>query len=174
MFGDSHRFSHPFNSTIHCNSTSKKEAQRRRIAMTRAAALICGLASIFQPTLAQAYPNKPVRMIAPFPPGGAPDRVARTVAAKLSTSLGQQVVVDNRPTALLADLVSRRRVIVAGGLDALNVGAIVAGLRPFGVDVSSGVEQTAAGKPVPGLKDHAKIAQFIAAARNAAKETGTS
>ena len=75
---------------------------------------------------------------------------------------------------LLADLVSRRRVIVAGGLDALNVGAIVAGLRPFGVDVSSGVEQTAAGKPVPGLKDHAKIAQFIAAARNAAKETGTS
>jgi tripartite-type tricarboxylate transporter receptor subunit TctC len=48
------------------------------------------------PVAAQDYPNKPITMIVPFPPGGGNDTMARIVAAKLSAALGQQVVVDNR------------------------------------------------------------------------------
>jgi tripartite-type tricarboxylate transporter receptor subunit TctC len=46
--------------------------------------------------MAQDWPNKPVKMIVPFPPGGGTDTVARPLAAKLSQVLGQQIVIDNR------------------------------------------------------------------------------
>ena len=45
------------------------------------------------------YPNKPIRMIVPFPPGSASDFLARTVGQKLNEQYGQQVVIDNRPGA---------------------------------------------------------------------------
>jgi tripartite-type tricarboxylate transporter receptor subunit TctC len=59
---------------------------------------------------AQAYPNKPVRLIVPFPAGGATDLFARTLSQKISEKLGQTLVVENRPGAggaLGADLAAK-------------------------------------------------------------------
>ena len=47
----------------------------------------------------QSYPNKAIRLIVPFTPGGGTDILARTIGMKLSESFGQQVIVDNRPGA---------------------------------------------------------------------------
>ena len=58
-------------------------------------ALLCG--AVAGPALAQAdYPNKPLRWIVPYPPGGTTDLLARLMGQHLSTKLGQQVLIDNR------------------------------------------------------------------------------
>jgi tripartite-type tricarboxylate transporter receptor subunit TctC len=62
--------------------------------------LACLLVLVSQIAFAQGgYPSKPVRFIAPFPPGGATDTLCRVLAQKLSDGLGQPVTVDNRPGA---------------------------------------------------------------------------
>src|SRR5260221_2946658 len=56
------------------------------------------LASLWAaPVVAQNYPSKAVRLIVPYPPGGAGDIVGRMLSARLTEAFGQQVVVDNRP-----------------------------------------------------------------------------
>ena len=64
----------------------------------RIAATLLALCSILQMPFAnaQSYPVKAVRFIVPYPPGGATDIIARSIAAKLTTALGQQFVIDNR------------------------------------------------------------------------------
>jgi phosphoribosylanthranilate isomerase len=67
---------------------------------------------------------------------------------------------------LAEGVVDPRRLIVAGGLNADNVGDAISHLHPFGVDVDSGVEAE------PGRKDPKKVAAFVAAARAAAALLG--
>ena len=68
---------------------------RRRIGVVLALALVAGAAM----PAAAAWPERPVRWVVPYPPGGATDIVARVIGARLSNSFGQTVVIDNRPGA---------------------------------------------------------------------------
>jgi tripartite-type tricarboxylate transporter receptor subunit TctC len=75
----------------------KKAITRRRLMeLSTALAASSAVAHNIQ---AQAYPNRTIRLIAPFPAGGGTDSAARIIAARLSELLDQQVVVDNRPGA---------------------------------------------------------------------------
>ena len=81
--------------------------------MTRAivrAAVAVLLATLSATALAQAYPTKPIRVIVPFAPGGTSDVLARLFGPKLHESMGQPVIVENRPGAsgnIGADLVAK-------------------------------------------------------------------
>jgi tripartite-type tricarboxylate transporter receptor subunit TctC len=81
---------------------------RRRALLGSAAALAVAprLAS------AQAYPDRPIRLVVPYAPGGSTDTSARIVAERLTASLGQQVVVENKPgggTIIGTDVVAKAK-----------------------------------------------------------------
>ena len=84
---------------------------------------------------AKDYPEKPIRLIVPYPPGGTTDFVAREVANKLGESWGRQVVIDNRPGA--------------GTLIGLNMGARSA---PDGYTITFGTSAGLAVNPALGIK----------------------
>ncbi len=57
------------------------------------------LAVVAMPAFAQSYPQKPIRIVVPFPAGGTTDILARAIGQKLTDSFKQQVIIDNRPGA---------------------------------------------------------------------------
>jgi tripartite-type tricarboxylate transporter receptor subunit TctC len=82
----------------------KQTMHMRPIAVLGATLLLAGAAT------AQEFPSRSVRLIAPFPPGGAVDIIARAMGPPLSRALGQNVIVENRPggnTVIGAELVFR-------------------------------------------------------------------
>ena len=71
-----------------------------RHALLTALLILCAFATAPTVTIAQdAFPNKPVRIVVPYPPGGASDVTARLLGQKLSELWNQPVVIDNRPGA---------------------------------------------------------------------------
>ena len=105
------------------------------------------------PLMAQVYPDKPIRMVLPFPPGGGTDGLARVILPRMSQALGQPIVIDNRAGA--------------GGLLAAD---IVAKSAPDGYTIlfASSTGVTAAPSlyklPYDSMKDFAPITLFATAA----------
>ncbi|PIT80248.1 tripartite tricarboxylate transporter substrate binding protein [Limnohabitans sp. 15K] len=141
--------------------------------------LLLGTAALALPWASQAqsaaWPTKPIRLIVPFPPGGTTDVVTRLVAAELTKSLGQSVVVDNKPgagTVLGVDLAAKstpdgHTLVTVANSFCVNQTLVknlpydgLRDLRPVGLMGMS--EHVLATHPGSGLKT---VADLIAAAK---------
>src|SRR5574343_940567 len=134
-----------------------------------------------QPSAAQSFPNKPLKLVVPFPPGGPTDIVARPLAQMLSSNLKQQVVVDNKGGAggsIAADFVAKSpsdgyTVLMATvGTHAINSTLYkklpydpVKDFTPLGLTASAPVAMV-----VNATAPYATVAELIAAAK---KQPGT-
>ena len=104
--------------------------------MIRFALALLAAAAIAGPAFAQgaAWPSKPVRMIAPFPPASTADVIARVLGQKLSQRLGQQFVVDNRVGAsgnIGADAIAK------AAPDGYTVGVVTSSTQAVAVSLSA-------------------------------------
>lgn len=126
---------------------------------------------------AQTYPVKPVRLVVPFPAGGATDILARTISQKASEKLGQQIVIDNRPGAggtIGSDHVAKSApdgytLLIATG-STHSIGPIINPKIPYNVERDFVpvvyVAQTSSVLVVPASLPVKNLAEFIALAKS--------
>lgn len=107
---------------------------------------------------------KQLELLPVFRDGDAPQSTPRVQPGQLPPRLLFEGLISGSGTPCdwtVAQRVARRaQLVLAGGLDADNVATAISAVRPFGVDVSSGVEER------PGVKSPVEVARFAAAARN--------
>jgi phosphoribosylanthranilate isomerase len=148
----------------------KDDAPRRVVEVVYAAGLQAAQLHGHETPEETQWVRQRVPMVFKGLPGGDP-RVAR------ADEYGADAILLDAPSpgsgrlfdwALTSELPEGQRVIIAGGLDAGNVGAAIARVKPWGVDVVSGVESS------PGVKDPLKLKAFVAAAKRAAAELAAS
>ena len=125
---------------------------------------------------AQAYPVRPVRLVVPFPAGGATDILARTISQKASEKLSQQIVIDNRPGAggtIGSDQVAKSApdgytLLIATG-STHSIGPIINPKIPYNVERDFVpvvyVAKTSSVLVVPGSLPVKNLAEFIAMAK---------
>ena len=84
------------------------------------------------------YPERPIRLLVGFPPGGATDVTARAIAGKLSAAIGQEIVIDNRPgaagnvaTGIAAKASPDGHTVLMGTISALAINPVLYGDLPF-------------------------------------------
>jgi tripartite-type tricarboxylate transporter receptor subunit TctC len=125
---------------------------------------------------AQSYPTKPVRLVVPFPPGGATDILARAISIKAAEHLGQPIVIDNRAgaggtigSAVVAKSPADGYTLLIGTGSTHSIGPIINPKLPY--DVARDFEpvvyvaKTASVLVVPGNFPAKNLAEFIALAK---------
>lgn len=138
-----------------------------------AASLVLGACAA---SLAQGYPAKPVRLVVPFPAGGATDVLARAISQKAAEKLGQQIIIDNRPGAggtIGSDQVAKAApdgyTLLIATASTHSIGPIVNARIPYDVErdfVPVGlVANTASVMMVPTTLPVKNLAEFIALAK---------
>ena len=114
----------------------------RRFLMKLAAALAGCTALLLagEPASGQAYPDRPVRLVIPYPPGGAIDTVARRIAQEWAPRLGQQLVLDNRGgaggtigTELVARALPSGYTVLYGNIGPLAIGPHIYGKLAYDI-----------------------------------------
>jgi tripartite-type tricarboxylate transporter receptor subunit TctC len=126
---------------------------------------------------AQAYPVKPVRLIVPFPPGGATDILARAISIKAAEHLGQPIVIDNRAgaggtigSAVVAKSPADGYTLLIGTGSTHSIGPIINPKIPYDVETDFSpvvyVAKTASVLVVPASLPVKNLAEFIALAKS--------